>query len=664
VLIGKRLNDRYKILEIIGGGGMANVYLARDIILEREVAIKVLRLDFANDEEFIKRFRREALSATSLDHPNIVSIYDVGEEDDIYYIVMEYVDGQTLKQYIQQHAPLTPEESIDIMMQLTSAISHAHQNGIIHRDIKPQNILIDRNKTVKITDFGIAMALSSTTITHTNSVLGSVHYLSPEQARGGIATEKSDIYALGIVMFELLTGRPPFSGESAISIALKHLQSETPSPKRWNALIPQSVENIILKATAKDPFHRYQTAVDMEEDLKTALDPSRMNEEKFTIPLDDDEITKAIPIIGNGKAKEIEEKTIIRQPNENPDSSNGEESKQKIAVHKDGLNENGKKKRSKLAVFLMTTFLLLIISGIAAVTVIHPLLIPKDVKVPDVSEMEYEDAVQELVSKGFKINDPVLMPHDTIPEGYVIKTDPKANEMVKEGSSITIYESTGKKKVKFGKYIGRNIDEVESILERKNFLMVRKNEVYDEEPAGTIIDQSIDPEEEVIPEETEVTFWVSKGPEKITLKDFTGWTEKTVRDYITENGLYVIVEKQFSDSVDKGLVISQIPAAGTKLDKGDTVTITISQGKEEKPTKTVTKSILIPYEPEVEGEVKKVNIYIEDAEHSMTEIYDSFEITKPVTKTITFIIPYGKKAGYQIIIDDKVVKSEVIEYPQ
>ncbi|WP_350448836.1 protein kinase domain-containing protein [Rossellomorea vietnamensis] len=209
---GKRISGRYRIIKLIGGGGMANVYLAHDVILDREVAIKMLRIDFANEEEFIKRFQREAQSATSLAHPNIVSIYDVGEEDDLYYIVMEYVHGMTLKQYIQQHSPVNVDKAIDIMKQLTIAMSHAHQNHIVHRDIKPHNILLDEEGNVKITDFGIAMALSATSITQTNSVLGSVHYLSPEQARGGMATKKSDIYSLGIVMFELLTGRLPFSG--------------------------------------------------------------------------------------------------------------------------------------------------------------------------------------------------------------------------------------------------------------------------------------------------------------------------------------------------------------------------------------------------------------------------------------------------------------------
>ncbi len=254
MLIGKRISGRYQILRVIGGGGMANVYLAEDIILDREVAIKILRFDYVNDNEFIRRFRREAQSASSLDHLNIVSIYDLGEEDDIYYIVMEYVEGMTLKEYITANGPLHPKEALNIMEQIVSAIAHAHQNQIVHRDIKPHNILIDHMGNIKVTDFGIATALSSTTITHTNSVLGSVHYLSPEQARGGLATKKSDIYALGIVLFELLTGRIPFDGESAVSIALKHLQAETPSAKRWNPSVPQSVENIILKQLPKIRF--------------------------------------------------------------------------------------------------------------------------------------------------------------------------------------------------------------------------------------------------------------------------------------------------------------------------------------------------------------------------------------------------------------------------
>lgn len=285
MLIGKRINDRYKIIELIGGGGMSNVYLAHDMILNRDVAIKILRYDISNEEEFHRRFQREALSATSLAHPNIVSIYDVGEDGDMHYIVMEYIKGKTLKQYINEFSPLSPARSVQIMKQLTSAIAHAHENQIIHRDIKPQNILVDEDGNVKITDFGIATSLSATSYTKTNSVIGTVHYLSPEQARGGNATKKSDIYALGIVLYELLTGELPFSGESAVSIALKHLQTETPSVREFDASIPQSLENVVLKATAKNPIHRYSSVEEMEDDLQTVLSSNRVNEKNLSLQL-------------------------------------------------------------------------------------------------------------------------------------------------------------------------------------------------------------------------------------------------------------------------------------------------------------------------------------------------------------------------------------------
>src|SRR5690625_1331560 len=254
---GQLLNERYKIIKKIGSGGMAEVCLARDTILERDVAIKALRSEYINDTEFTTRFDREAQAATSLTHPNIVNIFDVGEEEDNFYMVMEYVDGLTLKEYIQQQGPIEVNEAVDIVKQIISAIAHAHDNDIVHRDIKPQNILMNSFGQAKVTDFGIAIALSATSLTQTNSILGSVHYLSPEQARGGMATKKSDIYSIGILFYELLTGRLPFSGQSPVSIALKHLQSKTPSVRQYNPDIPQSVENIVLKSTAKDPFHRY-----------------------------------------------------------------------------------------------------------------------------------------------------------------------------------------------------------------------------------------------------------------------------------------------------------------------------------------------------------------------------------------------------------------------
>ena len=278
---GQKINDRYEIIRSIGEGGMANVYLGYDTILDRNVAIKILRGDLSNDEKFVRRFQREALSASSLSHPNIVEMYDVGEDDGLYYIVMEYVEGKTLKQLLKKRGSLTLSEAIDIMLQLTDGMAHAHDSYIIHRDLKPQNIMIQDDGQIKITDFGIAMALNSTQLTQTNSVMGSVHYLPPEQANGSGSTLKSDIYSMGILMYELLTGKLPYKGENAVEIALKHLKEPLPSIRDEIPDIPQSVENVILRATAKNPKNRYNDAREMLEDLKTVMDDSRINEPRY-----------------------------------------------------------------------------------------------------------------------------------------------------------------------------------------------------------------------------------------------------------------------------------------------------------------------------------------------------------------------------------------------
>ena len=269
---GQKVNERYEIVKTIGEGGMANVYLAKDTILSRNVAVKVLRGDLSSDEKFIRRFQREALSVSNLSHPNIVEVYDVGEEDGQYYIVMEYIEGKTLKQLIHKRGALTIPEVIDIMSQLTDGLAHAHEAYIIHRDIKPQNIMILDNGEVKITDFGIAVAMNATQLTQTNSVMGTVHYLPPEQANGKSATVKTDIYSLGILMYELLTGSVPFKGDNAVEIALKHMKEKLPSVRKQNPLIPQSIENILLKACAKNPRNRYDSVRQMHDDLEHAME--------------------------------------------------------------------------------------------------------------------------------------------------------------------------------------------------------------------------------------------------------------------------------------------------------------------------------------------------------------------------------------------------------
>lgn len=668
MLIGKRINGRYKLVEMIGGGGMAHVYLAQDMILEREVAIKILRMDFSNDEEFIKRFNREAQSATSLAHPNIVSIYDVGEENDIYFIVMEYVKGLTLKQYIQRHYNIPVETALHFMEQITAAIEHAHQHDIIHRDIKPQNILIDNNNNVKITDFGIATALSATSITQTNAVLGSVHYLSPEQARGGMANKKSDIYSLGIVMFELLTGRLPFSGESAVSIALKHLQSTTPSPKRWNPLIPQSVENIVLKATAKDPFHRYDSVGEMIEDIKTALDPDRIGEKPFFIPEDID-ATIAMPIIKRDSDIESVEDTLILNGNTQEYAENEKKekkpTKEKVKKAKKSSSKqkkNEKKPKGKLIKVLLITLITIGVLGVLSLTVLPKLLEPSDVKVPDVEGEAVEEAIEILLEDGFVIGKEIEVENDVIEAGKVISTNPKIGRTVKKGTTIDLTISKGPKSIEFSDYKDRNVDDVQQLLEQLDFMDIEIEEVYNNEvSSGLVISQSPVAGSQVIPSQTVVKLTVSKGPEQIVLKDLQGYNEKALSDYGTDTGIVIKTEEQYSDTVAQGLVISQSPKANSKVDKGSTVEVIISKGKEQLP-RTETIPITILYEPDIPGSPQRVEIYIEDMTRSMTSPDDVFNITKTETRNIELVIEPGGKAGYKIMRDNEVFSDGVIPY--
>ncbi len=654
---------------MVGGGGMANVYLARDMILDRDVALKILRMDFNNDEEFIKRFNREAQSATSLAHTNIVSIYDVGEDGDIYYIVMEYVEGMTLKQYIQKNDPIPIEKALDIMKQITEAISHAHHNGIIHRDIKPQNILIDHEGNVKITDFGIAIALSSTNITQTNAVLGSVHYLSPEQARGGMANKKSDIYSLGIVMFELFTGRLPFSGESAISIALKHLQSETPSPKRWNPDIPQSVENIILKATAKDSFYRYESVDAMWEDLQTALDPNRINEPPFVIPEDQD-ATKAIPVITKEQLQSTDE-TIIRKPEKQTlvyekDSSDLPNNKVKNKNQDTQDKQKDKQKRKKGPAILVFSFILLLVLVFLSIALYPSLFGTKEVTIPELKGKELDDAITELVNQGLIVGKTIKIEDDTIPADDVIKTNPMAGKKVKEGATVDIYQSKGKEKITLSNYEGKKMIDVEPSLEEIGFKdIVITEEHNDEVEAGMIISQQPAANSKVLPEDTVLEFTVSKGSNQITLKDLTGYSEAGLKDYAEENGLKIEVEKEeYHNSISEGQVIEQTPSAQSKVDKGSTVKVVLSKGKEEVPPKIVKKEVVIEYEPQEVGKAQHIQIYVEDLTRNMNEPVETFYIVETVKRTLEFTVATDQTAKYKIMRDNEVFTDGEVHYSE
>lgn len=451
---GQKINERYEIIKSIGEGGMANVYLANDNILDRKVAIKVLRGDLSADEKFIRRFEREAQSVSNLSHKNIVEVYDVGVEDNEHYIVMEYIEGKTLKQLLKKRESLTLTEVIDIMTQLTDGMAHAHESYIIHRDIKPQNIMIQDDGLIKITDFGIAMALNATQLTQTNSVMGSVHYLPPEQASGKGATIKSDIYSIGILMYELLTGNVPFKGDNAVEIALKHMKDKIPSIRKQNPAIPQSVENILLKATAKNPRNRYDTVREMHEDFLHCLDEEHTNDKKIIFEYPENDIDSTQPI------KKITQKKTIIETDLNEDT---EELVQEIKETDLEENEYEEPKKKNTTIVILASFFLVLLITAGAFWLITTQEV-KDITVPNVVGLTIDEAINKLEQAGFTYTTEQTN-SDTIQEGFVVKTKPKAGSTRKQGDTITIVESIGGTYHYLEDYTNKKYTEIKAKLE-------------------------------------------------------------------------------------------------------------------------------------------------------------------------------------------------------
>lgn len=644
---GKTVGGRYKIKSHIGTGGMATVYLAQDLILERPVAVKVLRLDFHTNEAAMRRFQREAQSATQLVHPNIVSVYDVGEEDGTNYIVMEYVEGTDLKEYIRERGPLPPREAVRIMTQIVSAIELAHQNRIIHRDIKPQNILIDREGNVKITDFGIAIALSETSLTQTNTLLGSVHYLSPEQARGGMATIRSDIYALGIVLYELLVGEVPFEGESAVSIALKHFQEPLPRISQMLPTVPQSLENVVLKATAKEPLDRYSSCYEMLEDLQTCLNPERLHEPMFK-PTAFSQETKVLQPIATGQIP----RKIPATSKEVPEIQFDEEKK--------AVQEEPKKKKKKKWPWIL--LLLFIIIGAGTIYAFIQTS-PKDVKVPDVTNLTEADAKVKLADANLEVSDVQQVKSDTVEAGKVVETNPKAGSSVKEKSKVVLKVSAGKDTVTVGDYTGKTFDEAKAALQKLGIAVEKKESYSDTVESGKVMEQSVAKGEKVVAKDTKMVLTVSKGKEPVTLINLKGYSRSGVEDYAKEHGLKLqISEENSNETADT--VIKQSPAEGKALKKGDTLTVVISKGKGER---VVSRQFTIPYEAKKtngnngnsasnsqEAKQNTVEIFIQDANNNINTAYRTFKISENTSVTIDFTFNNQVQSGKYIIKRDGV----------
>lgn len=675
--IGERVSGRYKILGKIGSGGMANVYLAHDLILEREVAVKMMSLNFQNDGDSLRRFQREALSTTELIHPNIVNIYDVGEGDHPY-IVMEYVDGMDLKEYIKENHPIPYNKVIDIMSQLLSGIDYAHSNGVIHRDIKPHNILIDKEGNVKITDFGIAVALSQNSITQTNSLLGSVQYISPEQARGNLVTKQSDIYSLGIVLYEMLTASVPFEGESAVSIALKHFQSPIPSLRDFDSRIPQPLENVVLKATAKEPNDRYLTVNDMKEDLLTSLSPQRRDEPRFEPADINDENTLVLkgPLIASADESNAEapiDETVIIKNKTEPEPT-----------------QQTKKKKPWWLLFpvlVLAAFLIWYLSR------------PSEVVVPDeLIGMTYDEAVEFLEENNLLLGETIERVNDEVEEGLVFDSTPDIGSTVREGSEVDLYISLGEAPFEIEDYVGENFEEIRAELTELGFKVERETDTDDTIPEGHIISQSIDEGEEVLISETTITFTVSEGKPFILLDDLTNYSRRGVEDYANNHDLRVEFEESSSEEVPLGQVISQTPAARTPLYAGDTFTVVISTGPVEINTVEFSVDIVIPYverfagnneaqqnndadsdaetengndegsEPENETSEpillpNEIQIYIDDYNRDIEDVAYAFLIEEDTEYTLNFIVEEGSRASYRVTHSDGTLIEEATVSP-
>lgn len=571
--MAKIIAERYELLELIGQGGMADVYLAQDIILNRTIAIKILRTSLAKDPIYVTRFQREASAAAALSHRNIVEIYDVGEDEDKYYIVMEYVPGTTLKELILKRGAVHYIEAIDIMKQIVSGIAKAHQLGIIHRDLKPQNILVTDSGVAKIADFGIASMQSLAQVTQTDVIMGSLHYLAPELARGEKATAQSDVYALGIVFYELLRGEVPFNGESPVNIALKHMQEDLPSLLDFNPSIPQSVENIVIKATAKNLNDRYQSAAEMLDDINTCLD--RPNEEKLVFSYDsDDEPTIVVdPRTAFSSNDTSEVKTREEKPVEEEENDNF--FKQFVKKIK-GLST-----RSKVIIGAVTA---LVILGIAFVIYLNT---GSDANLmPDLAGRTVDEARELLDDYGVTISDNIVEElSDEYDKGEIIETDPKAGTSIKEGDVISLTVSSGKYIV-LEDYVGMTQSEAEKAIadlsDDVEIEVVIEEEVSSS-PRGEVIDQDKDSGTKLDPNDESnltITLTVSKG-DYIVVGNYIGMSQSEAEAALKKLGFTVTIETEESEEA-KGTVIDQSYNEGYRLDPDDddrNITLTVSSGK-------------------------------------------------------------------------------------
>ena len=605
IQIGKIFAGRYRIIKQIGRGGMADVYLAKDLILDgEEVAVKVLRTNYQTDPIAVARFQREARAMADLDHPHIVRITDIGEEDGQQYLAMEYVAGLDLKRYIKEHYPLSNEEAVRIMGQILLAMRLAHAKGIVHRDLKPQNILLTPDGTAKVTDFGIAVAFAETSLTQTNSMLGSVHYLSPEQARGSKATIQSDIYAMGIIFFEMLTGHIPYDGDSAVTIALQHFQKPLPSVIAENPSVPQSLENVVIKATAKKLTDRYQTVSEMYVDLLSSLSYNRRNEPKLVFEDTSKVDTKTLPKMSQStltaipKVQPKEEKPQTQKPN-------------KKVASKETAPKPVKKRRFKARyLVLLASFTLVLASLFWIVS-----KTPATVEIPKVAGQTVAEAKENLKKANFEIGEEKSEASDTVEEGRVIRTDPDAGSARKEGTKVNLIISSGQQSFKIGNYIGRKSTDVVAELKGKkvpeNLIKIVEEESSETE-AGLVMKQSL-PEGTTydLSKATEITLTVAKKVTSVPMPSYIGSSLEFTKNNliqivgVKEANIEVVEVSTAPEGTIEDTVVSQSPKPGEGVDLNTTrIKISIYKPKTTTTT-TINPSQANPYRGETSPQIRE-----------------------------------------------------------
>ena len=582
-LEGKILGNRYEIIEKIGNGGMATVYKSKDRVLNRYVAVKILRDEFTTDEEFIKRFRIEAQSAASLTHPNIVSIFDVGNECSLYYIVMELIKGKTLKEIItEENGPLPWKWSLNVVTQIASALETAHKNNIVHRDIKPHNIIITEDGIAKVTDFGIAKAVSNSTITAFGTTIGSVHYFSPEHARGGYTDAKSDLYSLGVVMYEMLTGRVPFDADTPVSVALKHMQEEPVQPKELNDNIPQVVNDIIMKAMQKDVNLRYQSATEMLKDLNAAL---RNPDDNFVHI--GSNVGAATQRISTQEIAEAE-----RKAKEANNPKNGKKPNKFIEFVK----------KHKALSFVIGAIILFFVAFGTTMGIVE-LVNPKDVQIPDLVNKTQNEAEQIVKDLKLKLVVKSEEYNENVEEGKIISQDPayQENYTIKEHSEISVVVSKGTETVEVPDVVGKTREEAEKLLKDAGLVAEITEENDEKVEAGIVLSQDIE-DGETVNKGSTVNLVVSKGSGIVNVEvpSLVGKTEQEARNLLTEAGLKVNVVNDEDESKNDGVVLRQSKDAGTEVQEGTTITITVNKVSESKEaTFTIdVKAITGGYEEE------------------------------------------------------------------